>query len=174
MTRNFPTPIRSVKIKNRPDCAGAAGVISINLLLQPEKQIPRGRRDGDAVGAVGGSDGITARRPACRRGDVRVLLQGVSVGGGIRPENFHAVRPIGNNQQFRHAGHLHHVDERPITAGDGITTAGQRPARIRLADGAAHGISPAGAGAAAAGNLIPVNRVAFALGLMRESASPVR
>ena len=37
------------------------------LLLQPEKQIPRRRRDGDAVCAVARADGVTARRPARRR-----------------------------------------------------------------------------------------------------------
>ena len=44
--------------------------------VEAEKQISRGRRDRDAVGAVGGGDGIAARRPARRRGQIVVLLQG--------------------------------------------------------------------------------------------------
>ena len=46
-------------------------------------------------------------------------------------------------------------------AGHGILAAAHRAARIGLADGAADGKNAAGAGAAAAGDLIPVDRVAL-------------
>jgi len=39
----------------------------LRSLLQAEKQIARGRSDGDAVGAVGGGNSITARYPIRRR-----------------------------------------------------------------------------------------------------------
>ena len=128
------------------------------LLLQPEEQVARGRRDGDAVGAVGSVDGITTRRPAARCRKVSVLLQGVAASGGPR----HGDRvPTMRHGERRCARRLHDGDEAPETAGQGITTSAHRTARIRLADGAAHGICCARARAATAGNLIPVYRVAL-------------
>ena len=128
------------------------------LLLQPEEQIPRGRGDGDAVGAVGGADGITASRPAARRRQIPVLLQGVAAGGG--PRHGDRVPTMRHGERWQ-ARRLHDGDEAPETAGQGITTSAHRTARIRLADGAAHGISCARAGAAATSDLIPVYRVAL-------------
>ena len=66
--------------------AGAGGASGIG---EAEEQTARGRVDGDAVGAVGGVDGVAARRPVCRGGEVCVLLQGVAA--GVRPGDDDAV-----------------------------------------------------------------------------------
>jgi propanediol dehydratase large subunit len=68
---------------------------------------------------------------------VTLLAEWVSVSGGAP-----AVCTDGN--------------ETPETAGQGIIAAGHRAAGIRLADGAGDLIGRAGAGAAAAGDFIPV------------------
>ena len=134
------------------------------LLLQPEKQGSRGRGEGDAVGAVGGADGITASRPAARRRQIPILLQGVAASG--RPRHGDRVPTMRDGQDGKSC-RLHDGDQAPETAGQRIIiVAGHRPtvhrtARIRLADGAAHGISCARAGAAATSDLIPVYRVAL-------------
>ena len=87
------------------------------LLLQPKEQIPRRRRDGDAVRAAGGADGIAARRPAAAaRRKVRRLLQRVTA--RVWPKDLHAVRINANNNKVRQAGRLHHVNQSqkpPIT-----------------------------------------------------------
>jgi hypothetical protein len=54
---------------------------------------------------------------------------------------------------------LHHGNEAPEAARERIIAAAHRAAGIRLADGADDLIRRAGAGAAAAGNFIPVNRI---------------
>ena len=134
------------------------------LLLQPEEQIPRGRGDGDAVRAVGGADGITASRPAARRRQIPVLLQGVAASGG--PRHGDRVPTMRHGERWQ-ARRLHDGDQAPETAGQRIIiVAGHRPtvhraAGVRLADGAAHGISCSRAGAATAGDFIPVYRVAL-------------
>ena len=51
------------------DCSQRSGV------AQTEEQIARRRRDGDAVRAVAGRDGVTTRRPTHRRGEIVILLQ---------------------------------------------------------------------------------------------------
>lgn len=108
----------------------------------------------DAVGAVGGGDGIATGCPATAVGQIAVLLQGVAAGVG--PGNDDAVARMGDDQ-IRQAGRLHHGYQRPETTGQGIIPAHHRPARIRLANGAADGIYAAGARAAATGNFIPVD-----------------
>jgi len=128
------------------------------LLLQPEEQIPRGRGDGDAVGAVGGADGITASRPAARRRQIPVLLQGVAAGGG--PRHGDRVPTMRHGERWQ-ARRLHHGDKTPEPAGQRISTSTHRAAGIRLADGAADLIGCARAGAAATSDLIPVYRVAL-------------
>ena len=87
------------------------------LLLQPEKQIPRRRRDGDAARSVGGRDSVNARRPASAR-EIAVLLQGVAA--RVRPRNDDAVAGMGDAQR-RRTGGLHDVDQTPETAGQRIT-----------------------------------------------------
>ena len=52
-------------------------------IAQAEKQIPRRRRDGDAVRGVDGCDGKTARRPTPRSSEIIVLLQCVTA--RVRP-----------------------------------------------------------------------------------------
>ena len=61
--------------------------------------------------------------------------------------------------QVGRAGGLHDGNRTPKTAGQRISAAGHRAAGVRLADGAGDLIGRAGAGAAAAGDFIPVNRV---------------
>ena len=91
--------------------------------------------------------------------DVAVLLERVAGAGG-GPRHQHRVRERALDGQQRSAGRLH-GDEAPEAAHHGILPATQRAAGIRLADGAADGIHAAGAGAAAAGDLGPVHRVAL-------------
>ena len=64
---------------------------------------------------------------------------------------------------------LHHGDEAPETAGDGVAAARHRQARIVLADGAADGVLAITAGPAAAGDFIPVNRIGLRRGPKAES-----
>src|SRR5476651_1239775 len=66
-----------------------------------------------------------------------------------------------SDAQRRRAHGLHDGNETPESARDGILAVGHGTAGIRLADGAAHGILAVRAGAAAAGNFIPVNGVAL-------------
>ena len=95
-------------------------------MCQTEEEISGGRGDGAEVSAETVCKGLTARHPT-GRGEVAVLLQGVSVGGRVGPDNFHAVRSIENDEQIRHAGHLHHINYGPIAAGDGIIAIAHRP-----------------------------------------------
>jgi len=62
--------------------------VSHNLLHQPEKQIPCWLRDGDAIRAVRGVDGITGGCPV-GRGQIAVLLQD-KARGRRRPRNDNA------------------------------------------------------------------------------------
>ena len=130
------------------------------LLLQPEEQVARGRGEGDAVRAVGGADGITARRPAARCRQVSVLLQGVAAGCG--PRHGDRVPTMRHGERWQ-ARRLHHGDKTPEPAGHGIISTAHRAAGVRLADGAAYGIASVRARAAAAGDLIPVNGIALPL-----------
>ena len=57
----------------------------------------------------------------------------------------------------RRAEGLHHGNETPKSTGQGIIPAGHRATGVRLADGAGHLIGRTRAGAAAAGDFIPVN-----------------
>src|ERR1039458_3829131 len=123
----------------------------IFLLLQPEKQISLGRRIRDAVV----DDGAEIVAPS-RRGEIGVGLQ-CPAGHGWRPRHDGLIANVGDGEQ-RGAGGLHGV-ERPEAAGHGIIPAAHCPAGVRLADGAADGKNAAGAGAAATGDFIPVNRV---------------
>ena len=66
-------------------------VSRILRISQAEEQISRGRRDGYAVRAVGGGDGITARCPTRRCSEIVVLLQRVAA--RVWPGNLDAVRP---------------------------------------------------------------------------------
>jgi hypothetical protein len=86
----------------------------IRLLLQAEKQISVRRRDGHAVRAVGGGDGISAGRPTAA-GQIAVLLQ--SVAAGVRPRDDHAVAGAGDDQ-IGQAGALHHGNNAPESAGE--------------------------------------------------------
>jgi len=65
------------------------------------------------------------------------------------------------DDEIGQARRLHHVDETPIAAAHGILAGTHGHAGVWLADGAAHGILPVGAGAAAAGDLMPVHGVAL-------------
>jgi len=142
-----------------------AGEVFSQLLLQPEKQIPNWRRDGDAARAVGGRDSVNARRPASAR-EIAVLLQGVAA--RVRPRNDDAVAGMGDGQVGQ-SRRLHHGNETPETAGQRVTAASQRPAGIVLADGAADRIDAASAGAAATGDFIPVNGIALRVRHPRDS-----
>ena len=134
-----------------------AGEVFSQLLLQPEKQVPRRRRDGDAARSVGGRDSVNARRPASAR-KIAVLLQGVAA--RVRPRNDDAVASMGDGQVGQ-SRRLHDGNKTPETAGQRITAAGHGAAGIRLTDGAADLVGAARAGAAAAGNFIPVHGVAL-------------
>jgi len=125
-------------------------------IAQAEKQIARGRRDGDAVRAIIGSGGITTGCPSPVSW-IGILLQGVAA--RVRPGNDDAVRTDKGDDQVRQAGSLHDKNQTPESAGRGIIAAGHRAARIRLADGADDLTGRTGAGAAATGDFIPVNRV---------------
>jgi len=91
----------------------------LRSLLQTEKQIPHRLYDGDAVRAVARADGVSARRPASTR-QIAILLQGVTA--GVRPGDDDAVAGMGY-AQVGHARRLHHGDETPETARDGIVSA---------------------------------------------------
>src|ERR1035437_2724569 len=124
--------------------------------LQPEEQISQRRGDGAEIRAEAIGDGKTSRHPAGGHIEIVVLLQSIAVGGGIRPEDFHAVSSASNDDEIGDARRLHHGNKAPKTTGDGIIAAYHCAARIRLADGAAYLISAARARSAATGNLIPV------------------
>ena len=70
----------------------------------------------------------------------------------------------GSKRERGCVGDLHRRGQRPESPRDGILPVGQRTARVRLTDGAAHGIDAASAGAAAAVNREPVDGV-----LLRET-----
>jgi len=92
------------------------------------------------------------------------LLQGITA--RVRPGNDDAVARLRDGQHWCPGG-LHQGDETPKAAGEGIIAAGHCGAGIVLADGATDGINGAavraGAGAAAAGNFKPVNRISLRL-----------
>ena len=131
------------------------------LFLEAEKQISRWRGDGDAVGAVGGGDGVTGRRPAAGCREVCVLLQGVASRG--RPGDDDTVAGMGDDEIWQ-ARCLHDVDQTPEAAGHRITPSAHRAAGIGLADGAGDLVSRARARAAATGNFIPINGVSLGKG----------
>ena len=56
-------------------------------------------------------------------------------------------------------GRLHNGNQAPEAARERINAASHRYAGVMLADGAADGINAPGAGAAAAGDLVPINRI---------------
>jgi len=138
----------------------------ISRIVQAEEQVARGRRDGDAARAAVGANRGDARRPTRRFGEIAVLLQGAR--RRVRPGDSDGVARMGDGQPG-HSGRLHHGDEAPETAGHGVAAAGHCAARIVLADGAADGILPVAARAAAAGYFIPVNRVGLRRCLEAES-----
>ena len=80
------------------------------------------------------------------------------VAAGVGPGDDDAVAGMADDQ-IGQARRLHHVDERPETAGDGITATAHCAAGVRLADGAGDLIRRAGARAAATSDFIPVNGV---------------
>ena len=125
-------------------------------LFQAEEQVSGGRGDGAEIGAKTICDGIAARHPTAGNRYIGILLQGVTARG--RPEDFDAIGSNWLDDEFWHPGHLNHIDQAPETTGHGELSARHRRAGIVLADGAAHGESAAGAGAAA-GDFIPVHRV---------------
>ena len=71
-----------------------------------------------------------------------------------RPRDRGEAGSCGSDGEGGCPGDLHRRGQCPETASDGILAIGDRPARVRLADGAADGIDAAGARAAAAGDLI--------------------
>ena len=126
-------------------------------LFQPEKQTARGRREGDGVRAVAGGE-AAARAPTGQRRRQVAALNKVPTGPSL-PEHRNRITSVAEVKR-RGTRRLHHVHQRPEAARQRIIPAGHCAARIRLADGAADLISPAGAGAAA-GDFIPVNRVSL-------------
>ena len=90
------------------------------------------------------------------RREIRVLLQRPA--SGVLPTDRHGAASLADVERGGARG-LHHVDERPETAGQRIIAATRGNARIRLAYGARDLISPPGAGAPATGDLGPVNGV---------------
>jgi len=134
-------------------------------ILQTEKHIPRRRRDRDAIGAARRGDGIAVQSPRIGIRKRAGLLQVVSA--CIRPGDDDAVPGTGDAQLGQICG-LDHSNQAPETARHRVLATGHCPARIRLADGAAHGVTSVAAGAAAAGNFIPVNGI---LGVRRQRHS---
>ena len=125
-------------------------------LHQPEELPSAGWGDGDRLGRAV-VHGCREHRQPVGRVDVAVLLERVA-GARRGPHHQHRVRGCATDGQQRSARRLHR-DEAPEAAHHGIRPATQRAAGIWLADGAADGIHTAGAGAAAASDLGPVNGV---------------
>ena len=124
-------------------------------VVQPEEQISRRRCDGDTVRAVAGRDAVTAGCPTAA-GEGTILLQRVTA--RICPRHDDAVAGM-RDDEVGQACRLHHLNQRPETARDGIIAAAHRAAGVRLADGSADGELPVGARAAAAGDFRPVNGI---------------
>ena len=124
---------------------------------QPIKNIARRIGERERIRDARGDAG-TGGPTAHRRGQVAALNQ--TPAGNILPGHRHAVTRV-RDIKGRGAGGLHHVDERPETAGHRVIAAAHRAAGIGLADGAAHLIRSARAGTAAGGDFIPVHGVSL-------------
>lgn len=127
--------------------------------LQSEEHISCPGCDGNAlVRAVVGNGEAVGWRPASRR-RILILLQH-KARRGRWPRNNDVVARMRDGQGWRADG-LHHGNEAPEAARQRITATTQARSGIRLADGAADRIPAVGAGAAAAGDFVPVNGVAL-------------
>ncbi len=129
----------------------------VSGIRQAEKKISRRCGDGNAVGAVGDTDAATGR-PIGRQSEVVVLLQAPA--SYALPIHHHRAAGL-TDVKRRRAGCLRHGNETPEAASEGIIAAAHRTARIRLADGAGDLERRSRARAAAAGDFIPVNRIAL-------------
>ena len=150
-------PIPQDRLEHKIRRVGWPNPAFCTSLFQAEEQVSGGRVDGAKIGAKTIGDGIAARHPTAGGGHVGILLQRVAAGGW--PKDFDAIGAIRHDDEFWHTGHLYHIDQAPETTGQGELSACHWHAGIVLANGAAHGESAAGAGAAATGDFIPVHRV---------------
>ena len=131
------------------------------LLFQPEEQIARGRRDGDAVCPVASRNGISARRPAINWREVRVLLQGVAA--RVLPRYCDVV-PNLRDSQVRQSRRLHDGNQTPEATREGIIRTAYGCAGIGLANRAVDGIDPSRAGATTTGHFVPVDAASLGEG----------
>ena len=123
-------------------------------MAQPEENIARRIDEVQIVGSARLRRTAVGRPVGCA--EIAVLLQ--IPAGDILPINSDGISAVANEQR-RRTGRLHHIDERPETAGHGIISPTHRAAGIRLADGATNLISAVAARAAAAGDFIPVHGI---------------
>ena len=132
-------------------------------ILTLQEPIPGWRVDHDEVDCAVVGDALRRRNPV-GRAQVRVLLQTES-SGGIRPRDERGVGGRECDRQQRRAGRLHRGEQAPESVGECVVAAANR-ARVRLTDGAAHGINAARARGAAAVNREPVNGVILRVGAL--------
>lgn len=137
------------------------GGLQVPSLGQSKEQISGRRLNRDIVGPVPRAAGVAACDPVSRRCQIVVLLQGVAAAVGPGDDGI-AARIC--DSEIWYSCCLGYRDEAPKSSGQGIISSRHRSARIRLPDGATHGIDSARAGAATTGDLEPVNGI-----LLRET-----